>query len=101
MVRAGLADRDAARLAVGDSAAVTFGALPGETRRGRIARIGAAASPGAGTYEVEIALREPVRIAYLDGDRAAIAAGLEGVTRVVADGAAYLSAGSRVRESVR
>ena len=154
VVRAGLADRDAARLAIGDSAAVAFGALPGGTWRGVVSRIGAAATPGTGAYEIEVRLAAPVRlseggslasglvadltlvparrervswvpasaliegdgerasvwtlergaprrldvrVAFLDGDRAAIASGLEGVAAVVDDGAAYLTPTSRVR----
>jgi len=38
--------------------------------------------------------RRPVRIAFLAGDRVAIASGLEGVTAVVTDGAAYLDDGA-------
>ena len=40
--------------------------------------------------------RRPVTLAFLAGDRIAIAAGLEGVQRVVTDGAAYLDHGDRV-----
>lgn len=159
VVRAGLADRDAPRVAIGDRASVTFSALPGRTWSGRVTRVGAAATPGVGTVEVEVALEEPVRLsddgalasglvadvaitparpgtvrrvpvaalvegdgdrahvwtlaadgrpvrrdvrlAYMDGDRVAIASGLDGVARVVVDGAAYLSADSRVREVAR
>jgi len=39
----------------------------------------------------------PVQIAFIDGDRVAIAKGLESVRSVVTDGASYLSAGVRVR----
>ena len=38
--------------------------------------------------------RRPVRIAFLAGDRVAIASGLEGVAAVVTDGAAYLDDGA-------
>jgi hypothetical protein len=37
-----------------------------------------------------------VRIAFLAGDRVAIASGLEGVAAVVTDGAAYLDDGAAV-----
>jgi RND family efflux transporter MFP subunit len=158
VVRVGLTDRDVVRLSLGDPAEVTFGAFPERSWTGRVARLGAAATPGAGTYEVEIRLDRPVanesgdaglasglvgdvsirpsraqpvrvipvlsllegegdrayawsldssgqprrhavRIAFLDGDRAAIREGLEGVDRVVTDGAAYLTESSRVRSA--
>lgn len=41
--------------------------------------------------------RRSVRIAFLAGDRVAVASGLDGVTRVVTDGAAYLDDGIAVR----
>jgi RND family efflux transporter MFP subunit len=43
-----------------------------------------------------VAHRVPVRIAFLQGDRAVLAAGLEGVARVVTDGGTRLSDGARV-----
>lgn len=156
VVRVGVPDRDIVRLSVGDPAEVAFDAYPGGTWTGRVARLGAAAAPGAGTYEVEILLDEPVtgpdgtaalasglvgdvsirpsraqsvrlvpviallegdgdratvwsldagrvprrhavRVAFLDGGRAALSEGLDGVDRIVADGAAYLTETSRVR----
>jgi len=44
-----------------------------------------------------VARRVPVRIAFLQGDRAVLAGGLEGIDRVVAEGAARLSDGARVQ----
>lgn len=41
--------------------------------------------------------RRPVSIAFLSGDRVAVAAGLDGVRAVVTDGAAYLDDGAAVR----
>jgi len=43
--------------------------------------------------------RVPVRIAFLQGDRAVLSAGLDGVDRVVTDGAPRLSDGARVTVS--
>jgi len=43
--------------------------------------------------------RRPVRIAFLTGDRAALASGVEGVTAVVAEGAARVTDGALVRVS--
>jgi RND family efflux transporter MFP subunit len=44
-----------------------------------------------------VARRIPVRIAFLDGDRAVLAAGVAGLDHVVTDGASRLSDGSSVR----
>lgn len=150
VLKAGLADRDVISVRKGDAAMAQFEALPGRTFAGRVSRIGAAADPGTGTYEVEIALergdrlatglvgqveirpsegspatlvpveaileadggdatvyalspdgtraeRRRVTLAFIDGSRVAIAKGLEGVSRVLSDGAAYLDDGAAVR----
>ena len=159
VVRVGVPDRDAVRLGAGDAAEVRFDAWPGRAFAGHVTTVGAAATPGVGTYEIEIRLDAPVRlhddgaaasglvadvtitparrqavklvpieallegdsdrahvwtigangapvrrdvrVAFLDGDRAAIAGGLEGVSEVVTGGAAYLSEGSRVERSAK
>jgi RND family efflux transporter MFP subunit len=146
----GLADRDAVSVRKGDPAVARFEALPGREFAGRVARIGAAADPVTGTYEVEIALddagtlaaglvgrvevrpahgapatlvpieavleadgaeatvyalsadgsraeRRRVTVAFIEGDRVAVADGLEGASRVLTDGAAYLDDGAAVR----
>lgn len=56
VLRAGLPDRDAVRVHLGDSARVTFDALPGERFRGRVTQRASAASPVSGTYAVELTL---------------------------------------------
>lgn len=43
------------------------------------------------------AVRRPVSIAFLSGDRVAVATGLDGVQAVITDGAAYLDDGAAVR----
>ncbi len=68
----GLADRDAVSVRKGDPAVARFDALPGREFAGRVARIGAAADPVTGTYEVEIAL----------DDAGTLAAGLVGRVEV-------------------
>jgi RND family efflux transporter MFP subunit len=146
----GLADRDAVSVRKDDPAVARFDALPGREFAGRVARIGAAANPVTGTYEVEIALddagalaaglvgrvavrpargapaklipieavleadgteatvyalsadgtraeRRRVTVAFIEGDRVAVSGGLEGVSRVLTDGAAYLDNGAAVR----
>ena len=150
VLKAGLADRDVISIRKGDAALARFDALSGRTFAGRVSRIGAAADPGTGTYEVEIALdgadglaaglvgrveirpaegvpatlvpveavleadgadatvyalssdgtraeRRHVTVAFIDGSRVAVAKGLEGVTKVLTDGAAYLDDGTAVR----
>ncbi len=56
VLRAGLPDRDAVRVHLGDSAQVTFDALPGERFRARVTQRASAASPMSGTYAVELTL---------------------------------------------
>lgn len=55
VLRAGLPDRDAVRVRLGDPATVTFDALPGARHEARVTQRAAAASP-SGTYEVELSL---------------------------------------------
>ena len=54
VLRAAAADRDAVRLKVGERASIAFDAFPGEEFAGRVERVGVAAMPMTGTYEVEI-----------------------------------------------
>ncbi|MBI3792971.1 MAG: efflux RND transporter periplasmic adaptor subunit [Gemmatimonadetes bacterium] len=56
VLRVGLPDRDAVRVAVGDRARVAFNAFPGERFSARVLRVAAAATAGAGTYEAELAV---------------------------------------------
>lgn len=56
VLRVGLADRDLVRVRLGDTAVARFDALPGHAFHGRVTEIGAAATPGLGTYPVEITL---------------------------------------------
>jgi multidrug efflux system membrane fusion protein len=55
-LKVGLADRDLVSIRKGDAASVRFDALSSGAYAGRVSRIGAAADPATGTYEVEIAL---------------------------------------------
>ncbi|HEX6048362.1 MAG TPA: efflux RND transporter periplasmic adaptor subunit [Gemmatimonadaceae bacterium] len=54
--RIGLTDHDLMRVRLGAPATVRFDALPGRTFAGTVREIAAAATPGTGTYAVEIAL---------------------------------------------
>jgi multidrug efflux system membrane fusion protein len=56
VLRAAAADKDAVRIKPGTSATVTFDAFPDERFRGRVERVGISATPGSGTYEVEISV---------------------------------------------
>ncbi|HEY6106104.1 MAG TPA: efflux RND transporter periplasmic adaptor subunit [Anaeromyxobacteraceae bacterium] len=49
------------------------------------------------TVDGGVARRVPVRIAFLQGDRAVLAAGVQGVGRVVSEGAPRLADGTRVK----
>jgi RND family efflux transporter MFP subunit len=150
VLRVGLADRDVVRVRIGNPATVRFDAFPGRVATGRVREIAGAATPGTGTYAVEIALDDPtglrsgligsasitaggrgtlptvpvdalleadgdrasvyvlapsgdrvrrraVRVATIRGDRVAVREGLDGASRVVVTGAAYLSDGATVR----
>jgi multidrug efflux system membrane fusion protein len=56
VLRAGVPDRDAVRLAIGDLAEVAFEAVPGKVFKGRVSQVGAAADPRTGLIVVEVAL---------------------------------------------
>lgn len=56
VLRAAAADRDAVRVVTGASATLTFDAFPGDEFAGTVERVGVAASPVTGTYEVEISI---------------------------------------------
>lgn len=61
VLRASAADRDAVRIRDGEPATVTFDAFPGDEFRGVVERVGVAALPGSGTYEVELAVQSAGR----------------------------------------
>jgi RND family efflux transporter MFP subunit len=54
VVRTALADRDAVRVNLGDSAHVSFDAFPGREFAGKVTRVGSSADPMTGTFEVEV-----------------------------------------------
>jgi len=54
VVRIGLADRDAVRMRLGDTARIEFDAWPGRTFAGRVSNISSAADSGTGTFTVEV-----------------------------------------------
>jgi len=148
IVRLGLTDRDVLRVRDGDVARVVLDARPDLDLPGKITQIATVASPGAGTFDVEVRLdslpdgllsgltakveirhdetvsavvpigalvegrgdrasvfvadgarakKLPVRVAFLQGDRAALSSGLETVERVIDSGASQLAEGSTLR----
>lgn len=56
VMHVGVIDRDVVRLRAGDRASITLDAYPGRTFPARVVTIPAAASPGSGTFDVELAL---------------------------------------------
>ncbi|MBX3506361.1 MAG: efflux RND transporter periplasmic adaptor subunit [Parvibaculum sp.] len=56
IMKAGLADRDVARIRIGATAQVAIDAFPGESFTGTVRRISAASEVRTGTFEVEIEL---------------------------------------------
>lgn len=56
IVKVGLADKDIVKVSMGDSASITFDALPGRTYRAWISEISEASNPRTGTYSVELKL---------------------------------------------
>ncbi len=56
VLRAGISDRDAVRVAVGDPAEVAFEAVPGKVFTGKVSQVGAAADARTGLIVVEISL---------------------------------------------
>jgi membrane fusion protein, multidrug efflux system len=54
VVRIGLADRDAVRMRLGDTARIEFDAWPGRMFAGRVSNISSAADSGTGTFTVEV-----------------------------------------------
>ena len=74
LLRAGLSDRDAARVRPGDRATVRFDALPDQSFTGRLQRVAAMANPANGTFDADIALNAAAT---------RLASGLVGFARVV------------------
>lgn len=155
VVRIGVTDRDVLRVHEGDVAKVTVDARPGLEIPAAVSQVATVASPGSGTFDVEVRLGEggdglltgltakvaiahleaaaavvpvgavafgstdaasgasvfvvdpdararriPVKVAFLDGDRAALAETgrpLDGAAEVVASGTAALEDGARVK----
>jgi multidrug efflux system membrane fusion protein len=149
VVRVALTDRDVLDLHVGDAAQVVLDARPEAPLLARVSRVATLASPGTGTYEVELAVDDPrargfpsgltakvsfervehpkasipltalvggdgdrssvfvlagdrakraeVRIAFIAGERVALAEGLDDETTVVSAGIDELTDGSLVR----
>jgi len=57
VLKAGIADKDWARLQVGDAATVLLDAYPGQEFAGQVSQLAQGADPATGTWQVEIRLR--------------------------------------------
>lgn len=62
VLAAGLADRDAVRVALADTASVTFDAFPGTVFKATLSEIGADADPRTGTFLVKLRIADEARI---------------------------------------
>ena len=76
VVRVGLADRDVARISLGDRATIRFQTGPARVT-GRVSQIAAQATPGTGTWSVEVALDRPQSAAV-----GGVASGLIGAVEI-------------------
>ena len=85
VLNASLSDRDVVQVAFGDTAKLSFDALPGETIDAKVTRLPAAADPKSGLFDVELSIA---------GDEQRLRSGLVGRVALTP---ASASAGSRVR----
>ena len=83
IVRAALADKDAVRVNVDDTAEVAFDAFPGQPFPGKVTRVAAAADPQTGTFDVEIEVH-PAGARFVRGLVAKVTLGLTRGTNVAA-----------------
>jgi RND family efflux transporter MFP subunit len=67
VVKTGLADRDVVRVAIGDTARLTFDAYPSHFFSATITEISGTASPMTGTYEVELRVEPAEGTLFLSG----------------------------------
>ncbi|MCI0696202.1 efflux RND transporter periplasmic adaptor subunit [candidate division KSB1 bacterium] len=67
VVKAGLADRDVVRVAIGDTARLTFDAYSDQSFFAAVSEISGTASPMTGTYEVELKVDPAEGTAFLSG----------------------------------
>ena len=82
VLRAGLSDREAVQVRVGDAAEIGFEAVPGKVFKGRVANVGGAADPRTGLITVEISLSGVEALPSGLMGRASIAIGGRGRGRV-------------------
>ena len=61
VLKAGLSDRDVARIKIGDAASIHLDAYKGVVLQGSVLRVAASSDPRSGTFETEIAIIEPGR----------------------------------------
>ncbi len=58
VIKAGLSDRDWARVAMGDRATVSFDAYPGKIFNAKVTKLADTGNPGSGTFDVQLMLSE-------------------------------------------
>jgi multidrug efflux system membrane fusion protein len=85
VLRAGVPDREAVRVAIGDPAEVGFAAVPGKVFKGKVSQVAAAADPRTGLFVVEIALEGAQALPSGLVGRVAIAPAERGRVRVRKD----------------
>lgn len=61
VLKAGLGDRDVARIKIGDPASIRLDAFNGEELQGRVLRMAASSDPRSGTFETEVEINAPHR----------------------------------------
>jgi membrane fusion protein, multidrug efflux system len=81
VVRIGLADRDAVRTHLGDSARIEFDAWPGREFVGRVSNISSAADSATGTFTVEVQI-DPAGARFVQGLVAKVALTPQGTSQV-------------------
>jgi multidrug efflux pump subunit AcrA (membrane-fusion protein) len=67
VLKAGLADRDVVRIAIGDAARFTFDAYPNQPFSATVSEISGTASPMTWTYEVELRVKPAEGATFLSG----------------------------------
>lgn len=72
VVNVGLADRDWARVRIGDKAKISLDAYPDQTFEGKITQLAETADPQTGTFEAEIRLVPPQGVKLATGLLAAV-----------------------------
>jgi len=76
VVRVGLTDRDVLRVTNGDAARIVLDLFPDAPLSGKVSQIAAAASPGTGTFDVEVTIDQPLPARAAGADPVSILSGM-------------------------